>query len=234
MEIIIRSLVQGAKEAEGLVIIIDVFWAFTTAAVAFSKGADKIILVADVDEALALKNNGIAHFAVGEVDGIKPAGFDLGNSPFEIASVDVVGKTIVQRTSAGTLGVTEATKATKTYLGSLIIADATVQQILSEKPDLVTLVAMGGDGIIRTDEDELCAIYMKNLLEGRQIDPDLIRSIIQCSDQVLKYANPKISHFHPEDLEFALDINKLDFAISVEKKQGLLIAQPTKKQINNI
>ena len=73
MEIIIRSLVQGAKEAEGLVIIIDVFRAFTTAAVAFSKGADEIILVADVDEALALKNNGIAHFAVGEVDGIKPA-----------------------------------------------------------------------------------------------------------------------------------------------------------------
>ncbi len=93
---------------------------------------------------------------------------------------------------------------------------------------------MGGDGIIRTDEDELCAIYMKNLLEGRQIDPNLIRSIIQCSDQVLKYANPKISHFHPGDLEFALDINNLDFAISVEKKQGLLIAQPTKKQINNI
>ena len=72
MEIIIRSLVQGAKEAEGLVIIIDVFRAFTTAAVAFSKGADKIILVADVDEALALKNNGIAHLAVGEVDGINP------------------------------------------------------------------------------------------------------------------------------------------------------------------
>ena len=166
--------------------------------------------------------------------GIKPKGFDLGNSPFEIANIDIQGKTIVQRTSAGTRGVTEASQATKTLLGSLIIADATVQQIWREKPDLVTLVAMGGDGVIRTDEDELCAIYMKNRLEGRRIDPDLIRSLILGSDQVLKYADPEMPHFHPEDIELALDINNLDFAISVEKKQGLLIAQPTKTQISNI
>ena len=59
---------------------------------------------------------------------------------------------------------------------------------------------MGGDGVIRTDEDELCAIYMKNRLEGRRIDPNLIISLILGSDQVLYFADPEMPHFHPEDI----------------------------------
>ena len=45
MEIVLSSLLNGAKEAQGTVVIIDVYRAFTTAAIAFSKGAEKIILV---------------------------------------------------------------------------------------------------------------------------------------------------------------------------------------------
>ena len=56
MEIVIDSLLEGARRARGVVVIIDVFRAYTTAAVALSKGADKIILVAEVEEALALKD----------------------------------------------------------------------------------------------------------------------------------------------------------------------------------
>ena len=65
MEIRIGSLLRGAQEAEGAVIIIDVFRAFTTAAVAFSRGADKIILVAEVDEALALRGRGMGDLCMG-------------------------------------------------------------------------------------------------------------------------------------------------------------------------
>ena len=54
MEIKVGSLVGGAREAEGTVIIIDVFRAFTTAAIAFDHGAAQIILVAEVEEALEL------------------------------------------------------------------------------------------------------------------------------------------------------------------------------------
>ena len=41
MEIRIDSLVEGARRAEGTVVIIDVFRAFTTAAVAFSRGGPR-------------------------------------------------------------------------------------------------------------------------------------------------------------------------------------------------
>ena len=58
MEIRLGSLVRDAREAEGTVIIIDVFRAFTTAAIAFQNGASQITLVAEVEEALELQRRG--------------------------------------------------------------------------------------------------------------------------------------------------------------------------------
>ena len=92
MEIRIGSLYRGAQEARGTVVIIDVFRAFTTDAVAFSKGAEKIVLVAEVAEALKLREQGVGEICMGEVDGIRPDGFDLGNSPFEMLNADVAGR----------------------------------------------------------------------------------------------------------------------------------------------
>ena len=109
MRVLIDSLEGGARNARGTVVILDVFRAFTTAAVAFSRGVSEILLVAGVDEALDLRDRGLADIAVGEVGGVMPDGFDFGNSPFELSRADVDGKTLVQRTSAGTLGVTAAT-----------------------------------------------------------------------------------------------------------------------------
>ena len=55
MDIAIGSLIEGARQATGAVAIIDVFRAFTTAAVAFANGAARIIMVGSVEEALALR-----------------------------------------------------------------------------------------------------------------------------------------------------------------------------------
>jgi 2-phosphosulfolactate phosphatase len=45
MEIRVASLTSGADAAVGTTVIIDVFRAFTTAAVAFSRGASRIVMV---------------------------------------------------------------------------------------------------------------------------------------------------------------------------------------------
>ena len=58
MNISIHSLVEGAARATGTVAVIDVFRAFTTAAVALANGASRIIMVSTVEEALALRNDG--------------------------------------------------------------------------------------------------------------------------------------------------------------------------------
>ena len=88
MDIRIGSLIDGARAARGVVIVIDVFRAFTTAAVAFDKGVDRILLTASPEEALELRRQGLGQFCMGEVGGIRPDGFDFGNSPYELSQVD--------------------------------------------------------------------------------------------------------------------------------------------------
>ena len=59
MDITVSSLIEGARRATGITVIIDVFRCFTTEAVAFEMGAEKIILVAEIEEAFELKSNGV-------------------------------------------------------------------------------------------------------------------------------------------------------------------------------
>ena len=59
MEISIHSLLEGAARATGSVAVIDVFRAFTTAALALANGASKIVMVRTVREALELRQAGI-------------------------------------------------------------------------------------------------------------------------------------------------------------------------------
>ena len=101
MNISIHSLLEGATRATGSVAVIDVFRAFTTAAAALANGASRIVMVRTVEGALALREAGIGEICMGEVRDRAPDGFDFGNSPFEIATIDFRGRTIVQRTSAG-------------------------------------------------------------------------------------------------------------------------------------
>src|SRR5262245_43781096 len=72
MEVCIDSLLSGAERATGSVVIIDVFRAFTTAAVVLARGATKIIVVSDVQEALALRSAGVGQLCMGEVRGRAP------------------------------------------------------------------------------------------------------------------------------------------------------------------
>lgn len=207
-----------------MVVIVDVFRAFTTEAIAFSRGAKKIILVSSPKEAIDIRERGLADLCMGEIGGIMPDGFDLGNSPHQVSTIDVRGKTLVHSTQAGTVGVTEARKADRIYVGSLVIARSTVERILNIRPELVTIVAMGDAGLKRTDEDEQCAMYIKNILEGRTPDPGSVKELVLTGGQSDKYTDPSLSHFHPNDLEIALRIDSVPFAISVKKEGDMLVA----------
>jgi len=226
MRIEVSSLLEGAREAEGTVLIIDVFRAFTTASVAFSRGAKKIILVAEVDDALDLLARGVGDLCMGEVGGVRPEGFHFGNSPFEMSTADVDGKTLIQSTRAGTVGVSTATRADRIYATSLVIADSTAEAVRRCSPDLVTIVAMGGEGTFRTDEDEQCALYLRNLLEGRRPDHDAVRSLVMVGEEAQKYGDPERPHFHRKDAEMAVEIDRYSFAIRVDREDGLLVARP--------
>ena len=225
MEIRLVSLLEGARAAAGGVITIDVFRAYTTAAVALSRGVEKIVLVAEVEEAIALRERGIGELCVGEVGGMRPEGFDFNNSPSQMAHADIEGKTIIQSTRAGTVGMTAATRAEKLYGGSFAVASATVEAISRQQPELLTIVAMGSEGRIRVDEDEQCALFLKNLFQGRRPDHEAVRTVVLAGEESQKYDDPTKPHFPPEDREMALAIDSHNFAIRVEREDGLLVAR---------
>lgn len=225
MEIRIESLIEGARRARGHVVIIDVFRAFTTAAVALARGAEGILLVAEVEEALELRRRGVGQLCMGEVGGKRPPGFDFGNSPYELSRADVAGKTIIQSTRAGTVGMAAARHAEALYGGSLVVAEATARLLRRQGPALVTLVAMGAEGKARTDEDEQCALYLRNLLQGRHPDPEAVRALVLAGAEAQKYGDPARPHFHPEDRRMALEIDAYPFAIGVSREDGLLVAR---------
>ena len=225
MEIRLGSQVRDAREAEGTVIIIDVFRAFTTAAIAFDRGVREITLVAEAEDALVLHRRGVGDLLIGEVGGERPDGFDFGNSPFEVSQAELDGKTLVQSTRAGTVGVAAAAKADTIYLCSFVVAQATVDAILKDNPSLVTIIAMGDQGIVRSDEDEHCGIYLRNLLEGRHPDPDALRSLIMQGGATQKFFDDTQPQYHPKAVELALQVNQYPFAMKVTREDGQLVAR---------
>ena len=76
---------------------------------------------------------------------------------------------MVHTTSSGTQGIANAEKAGEILTGSFVNAAAICRYIKKKNPLEVSLVCMGYACQFQTDEDTLCAEYIKNELEGRPI-----------------------------------------------------------------
>ena len=112
METEILHLVEGAKKATGVTIIIDVFRAFSLEATAFEKGCEKGVLTGTVEEAFAIKKEHPDWLLFGERDGRKVEGFDYGNAPSAIENRDLSHKTFIHTTTNGVQGIVNAVHAT--------------------------------------------------------------------------------------------------------------------------
>jgi 2-phosphosulfolactate phosphatase len=119
-----------------------------------------------------------------------------------------------------------ATRAREIYAGSFTTASATVQAVMRRDPALVTIVAMGAEGRVRSDEDEQCALYLRNLFLGRTPDPDAVRDLVMAGQEAQKYGDPQTPQFHAEDPKMALRIDSFAFAIRTTREDGLLVARP--------
>jgi 2-phosphosulfolactate phosphatase len=182
----------------------------------FSNGANKIIPVDSLKIAYRLKRENPEFLLVGERDWKKPKGFDFGNSPSEIESLDFNGKIVIQTTSAGTKGLHEAKKADEIITGSFVNAEAIVKYIKNENPKKVSLVAMGVFGDISAPEDLLFAHYIKNELTYKPNNFEKIKNDLRSAPGLQRYFEPE-KHWVPErDFELCLNLNKFSFILKVE------------------
>ena len=164
MEIQILQLLEGAKKARGITVIIDVFRAFTTECFFMANGAKEILAVGKIETAYSLKKQNPNYILGGERNEIMLAGFDYGNSPANIEHIDFSEKTIVHTTSAGTQGIANADNAEEILTGSFVNASAIAKYIKQKNPSFVCLVCMGKAALSPTEEDTYCAEYIKSLL----------------------------------------------------------------------
>ncbi|WP_274361262.1 2-phosphosulfolactate phosphatase [Paenibacillus thermotolerans] len=221
MEINILQLIEGAREARGLTVIIDVFRAFSVACYVSANGVENMIPVGRIEEAYRLKEEHPDYILMGERGGVIQPGFDYGNSPKHAEHVDFTGKTVVHTTSAGTQGIVNAVHADEIVTGSFVNAGAIVEYIRRRKPEQVSLVCMGWNGTEHADEDTLCAEYIKNALEGKENRFDeIVRylreesrtgSFLDVRGEASELSAPR------EDFDLCLQLDRFSFVLKVER-----------------
>lgn len=216
-----RYTLEDCHQATGIVLLIDVLRAFSTAAYAFSCGAKEIRLVSSVEEALALKAQFPNSKAMGEVGGLPPEGFDFGNSPTRILEHDLTGVTLIQRTGAGTQGAVRAVSAELMLATTFVVAQATIEYILKLKPDEVNFVITGGLG---NDEDAACADYLEKRFTGQATEAQEFIRRVYASRDAFQHMEEH-PQFPYSDLDYCSRINNFDFAMPIERKDGFLIMQ---------
>lgn len=220
MKINILHLIEGAKQAEGLTVIIDVFRAFSLECYLYDMGVKEIRPIGSVEDAFALNKQLPESVLIGERHGKKCEGFDFGNSPSTVLPEAVKGKTILHTTSAGTQGIVNAAGASEIITGSLVNAKAVAEYIKKRNPEVVSLVCMGNAGVRPAAEDELCAEYIKSLLEGAEL-PEFAQRVADLQ----KYGGDHFfdenrQEIYPkEDFFLCVQYDKFPFVIHVEKDE---------------
>lgn len=214
------KIINDAKLATGLTVVIDVFRAFTVEPYLINNGAPKLIPVGDMQIAYDYKNKDNNCILIGERNGIILPGFDYGNSPSQIENIDFSEKTIIHTTSCGTQGIVRAINAKEIITGSLVNAKAIVRYIIQNKIDEVYLLALSRPGEQPFDEDVLCAKYIKSMLENNplnNLEEEIEKLKITTGSKFFDVVKQK--DFPKRDFYLCTELNKFDFVLKVKKDE---------------
>lgn len=211
--------------ARGVVVVIDVLRAFTTAAYAFAAGARAIALAASIAEARELRRRYPRALLMGEDAGAKPAGFDLGNSPAAFGPQHR-GKLFVQATGAGTRAARGVRSADALFAASFANAGATTRALAAIAPPLVTFVVSGTHCGWDGDEDHACAEYLTAAACGGAPDPAPYLARVCRSIPGRNLADRRHPEHAPADLACSLDVDRCDIAMRAHERDGVLWLEP--------
>lgn len=214
---------QGRSPSMGpadVCVVIDVIRAFTTAQVAFARGANDILLAADVDGAFELARSHSGFLVAGERDAVKVEGFDLGNSPAEFDEADIRGRGVVMTTTNGVRAALHANRFGPAVACGYRGADAVVRWLERRRDtDVVNLLASHPDG----DEDLACAEYLRGRLLGRdQPSPKSVEARIRGSLAAQKFLDPQRPEFDPSDVEYCATRVDDGFVMTIESHDDLV------------
>lgn len=140
-----------ARDKRGTVcVVFDVLRATSTILTALAHGAEAVIPVAEIDEALAWRRARPDVLLAGERDGFRIRAdrsggidFDFGNSPREFTPARVSGRTIVSTTTNGTRALRACLGADTVLVGAFLNLDAVAGWLTARPPNRLLLVCSG-------------------------------------------------------------------------------------------
>lgn len=220
MEVNILQGVNGAKKSKGTAIIIDVFRASSTILVCLHNGSKEIIPVNSVEKAFLLKEKHPSYILVGERNGKKIDGFDYGNSPSTMASLDLKNKTIILSTSSGTKGIIQAENTDECLIASFTNISKVISYLKEKNPKDVAIIPMGLNATTPAREDDLCAEYIIKSLQNKQIEYTIMMNQIKKSSG-FKRLQRLNQH---QDIPYCLQLNRFPLLpVYIKEKQTIEI-----------
>jgi len=146
------------------IVAIDVIRAATTAVTAVA-GGRRCFPVASFDAAMARKRTLAEALLVGEIAGAMPFGFDLNNSPADLAARRDVARPIVLLSSSGTRLMDAARHADAAYVACFRNARA-LGRALAGRHARIAVIGAGSREEFR-DEDQICCAWVASELVAR-------------------------------------------------------------------
>ncbi len=209
-------------EVPSTAVVVDVMRAFTVAAWAFGRGAERIVLAGSLEEALALKARHPDWVAL--KDGPPAPGFDAVNSPGLLRSADLGGRTVVQKTTAGTVGALAVKDASLVLCAGFVVAEATARLLRARECDRVTFVVTGEDG--RAEEDLACARYIAGRAAGAGTDAAGFLRRAGESRAAAELREGVREGAHPDDVALCLELDRFPFAMVASVEDSLMTLRP--------
>ncbi|WP_328897342.1 2-phosphosulfolactate phosphatase [Streptomyces sp. NBC_00236] len=214
--------IADLTEVPAVAVVVDVMRAYTVAAWAFARGAEKIVLAGSLDEALALKARHPDWIAL--KDGAAAPGFDAVNSPGLLRSADLDGRTVVQKTTAGTVGALAVKDAPLVLCAGFVVAEATARLLRARGSDSVTFVVTGEDG--QADEDLACAQYIAGRADGTATDAAAFLRRGAASRAATELTDGVRQGVHADDVELCLELDRFPFAMVATSEGSLMVLRP--------
>ncbi len=212
------SLSEGAENAVGTAVIIDVFRAFTCEALLHHYGVRQLLLQGDIERCLTERGDALL---VGEQNELPIAGFDLTNSPYLIMQRGRPrwqGRRVIHRTTSGVTGALAALEHCEdVLLASFLTARATADYIRRRQPALVSIVAMGIRSQAEAPEDQYCGDYIASLLTGSPYDHVQAVYDILAHETAQKFLRGDKAYLPREDPAICLQRDLFAFALRARR-----------------
>ncbi len=204
MDVRIIPSIKEAHTARGAVVVLDIFRASNTITALLMAGAERLFLLASLEEAFALREKNPDWLLFGERKGLMLPGMDGDNSPSKASGMDLRGRTAILTTSAGTQPLPFLREADgPVFYGCFPGAAALLSILRSLKPETVNLLPLGRETILPVVEDTAGAEYLYKSLRGEPVDFADLRAAMLASESADSLRKRGLH----DDLEFCTSLD---------------------------